>query len=104
MPGRITDNTGTLEKFTGKERDEALGLDYFGARYYDASVGRWLSVDPLASQYPSLSPYNYAANNPLVFVDPNGMFLDWIFNLEIEEYVWKSDVTSVESRRKAMNM
>jgi len=39
-------------KFTGKERDEEFGLnlDYFGARYYDGQVGRWISVDPLANK------------------------------------------------------
>ena len=61
-------------KFTGKELDEEQGLDwyYFGARYYDASIGRWLSLDPLAGKYQSLSPYNYVANNPLLFVDYDG--------------------------------
>jgi RHS repeat-associated protein len=49
--------------------------DYFGARYYDARVGRWLSVDPMALKYCSWSPYHYAANNPVHVIDPNG--LDW---------------------------
>ena len=57
--------------FTGKEKD-ASELYYFGARYYDARIGRWLSVDPLAGKYPGLSPYNYVADNPLKFIDPNG--------------------------------
>jgi RHS repeat-associated protein len=59
-------------KFTGKERDVETGYDYFGARYYDSRIGRWLSVDPLAEKYPDLSPYNYAADNPLKYIDPNG--------------------------------
>ncbi len=42
------------------------------ARYYDPQTGRWLSVDPLAGKYPSLSPYNYVANNPLKHIDPDG--------------------------------
>lgn len=44
----------------------------FAGRYYDAAVGRFLQVDPHAHKYPSLSPYNYVANNPLKFIDPDG--------------------------------
>jgi len=64
-------------KFTGKERDEETGLDYFGARYYDSDLSLWLSVDPMSDKYPSLSPYNYCAWNPLVLVDPDGNDLGW---------------------------
>jgi RHS repeat-associated protein len=62
----------TKETFTGKEQDIESNMHYFGARYYDAGAGRWLSVDPLAYKYRSYSPYNYALNNPHRFVDPNG--------------------------------
>ena len=44
----------------------------FGARYYSSDLSIWLSVDPMASKYPSLSPYVYCANNPVKLVDPNG--------------------------------
>ena len=79
MPQRNSAGANTLEKFTGKERDTEAGvnLDYFWARYYDGAIGKWLGIDPLVDQYPSLSPYNYAANNPLFFVDPNGKEI-WI--------------------------
>jgi RHS repeat-associated protein len=59
-------------KFTGKERDEETGYDYFGARYYDSDLSQWLSVDPMSDKYPSLSAYNYCAGNPLNAIDPNG--------------------------------
>lgn len=71
MPGR-TLGTGTKEGFTGKERDLETGLDYFGARYYLAALGRWGSVDPLAEKHPEWSPYNYVLENPMVLVDPDG--------------------------------
>ena len=60
--------------FTGKERDEETGYHYFGARYYDSeALTGWLSVDPMSDKYPSLSPYNYCAWNPIKVMDPNGM-------------------------------
>ena len=56
-------------KFTGKEEDKS-GLYYFGARYYDPEFGRFTQIDPLYD--PLESPYVYAKNNPLRFVDPTG--------------------------------
>ena len=60
--------------FSGKERDMETGLSYFGARYYDAGLSIWLSVDPMSDKYPSLSAYNYCAWNPVMLVDPDGRF------------------------------
>ena len=62
--------------FTGKERDSETGLSYFGARYYDSDLMTgWLSVDPLADKYPSLSPYAYCGWNPIKLVDPDGRMI-----------------------------
>ena len=58
--------------FSAKERDVETGLSYFGSRYYSSDLSIWLSVDPMASKYPGLSPYVYCANNPVKLVDPNG--------------------------------
>ena len=59
--------------FTGKERDEETGYGYFGARYMDHELMTgWLSVDPLADKYPSISPYAYCTWNPIKLVDPEG--------------------------------
>ena len=59
--------------FTGKERDSETGFSYFGARYYDSDLMTgWLSVDPMADKYPSLSPYAYCGWNPIKLVDPDG--------------------------------
>ena len=61
-----------LYKFTGKERDNESNLDYFGARYYESTSGRWLSVDPLRDKYPGWSGYNYVMDNPINLVDSTG--------------------------------
>jgi RHS repeat-associated protein len=62
--------------FNGKEKvTEITGnsSDYdFGARIYDARIGRWLSVDPLTSKTPSYSTYNYCFNNCITYIDPDG--------------------------------
>lgn len=61
-------------KFTEKERDTETNYDYFGARYYDSEIGRWLSVDPLREMQQGWTPYHYSYNNPLKFSDPDGRF------------------------------
>ncbi len=59
--------------FTGKEKDEETGYGYFGARYMDHELlTSWLSVDPMADKYPSISPYAYCVWNPIKSVDPDG--------------------------------
>ena len=59
--------------FTGKETDCETVYSYFGARYYDPTLlTSWTAVDPMADKYPSLSPYNYCAWNPIKIVDPDG--------------------------------
>ncbi len=59
-------------QFNGKERDEMTGLQDYGFRSYDQRVGRFMSVDPLASQRTWTSPYNFVQNSPLWRVDPTG--------------------------------
>ena len=68
--------------FTGKERDEESGYDYFGARYYDSRLlTSWLSVDPKAHWYPYLNPYLYSGGNPIKNVDKNGGWFETAWDL-----------------------
>ena len=84
-------------KFTGQEYDEELGLYYFGARYYDPAIGRFISADsivPSASDAQTFNRYTYARDNPIVYVDPTGHFLDFIGNFF--SAVW-SGITTIGS-------
>jgi RHS repeat-associated protein len=80
----IADSTGNHYKFTGKERDTESGLDYFFARYYSQSLGRFMTPDwsatPVLVPYATLGNpqtlnlYSYVENNPITGTDPDGHF------------------------------
>ena len=70
---------GVLDIFkTGGEQKQVqmMGNYYYGARYYNPTWSVWLSVDPKAHWYPSMSSYNFTANNPVILVDPNGQWVE----------------------------
>ena len=77
-----TNSDATEHHFTGKERDAESGNDYFGARYYASSMGRWLSPDWSAKEEPvpyakldnpqTLNLYAYVGNNPITHIDLDG--------------------------------
>ncbi len=77
--GKLTGSTGTLInhfQYTGREFDSETGLYYDRARYYDASVGRFISEDPIGFQG-GIDFYAYTLNNPVNWIDP--------FGLEVQE-------------------
>ena len=74
-PGTSVVNTGQPNRYTGKpyDVDDGLNLYYYGARYYDATLGRFTQTDPSRGKYPEWGPYVYALDNPLRFIDPDGL-------------------------------
>lgn len=60
-------------RYVGKEKDNESGLYYYGARYYAPWTYRFVSVDPLAANYPHYTPYQYAGNKPINFIDLDGL-------------------------------
>ncbi len=70
-------DSSLTHKFTGQEEDEETGLYYYGARYYDPAIGRFVSADsmvPSPGNPQNLNRYTYCLNNPLIYTDPTGHF------------------------------
>ena len=79
---------GVRQHYTSKERDAETGLDYFGARYYGSTQGRFTSVDPAIESAKGTTPqswnrYAFAFNNPLRYIDPLGL---WAYEIQYEYY------------------
>ncbi len=100
MESRVYPERNEMESRVYPERNEmesrgsgVEGYDY-GARWYDPTIGRWGGVDPLAEKYVNISPYTYVANNPLIYIDPTGAYIDAASQEE-----WDKQTAKVEKRR-----
>ena len=76
LDGRTMQGDAYRYGFNGMEKDDEVkggGNSYdFGARIYDPRLGQWLSLDPLVTKYPALTPYGFCSNNPIIFIDFDG--------------------------------
>lgn len=99
----LSDNKYT---FSSKEYDPITGLHYFGARYYDKQIGRWLTPDPMGFvDGPNL--YAYVSNNPVNYSDPNGLFINPItnqvimfFHYNVRDHFNKGTPTSIQQAKE----
>lgn len=89
-PVCVSDVRLAPSRSTGKEHDNESGNDYFGARYYASSIGRWMSPDPsrlsaFIENPQSWNRYEYSNNNPLRWVDKNGLWFTSIHKEIIDQ-------------------
>ncbi|NQD72836.1 RHS repeat-associated core domain-containing protein, partial [Sphingobacterium shayense] len=96
--GAGLNTASNLYKYNGKEKQVELKLDQldYGARFYNAEIGRWSVIDPLGEMFEDGSLYNYGLNNPLLMVDPTGLLTDTTY---VGQSIAPVDVTARKPNR-----
>lgn len=98
------ESTGAIvqnKKYNGKEWIEMHGLDEYDsqARMYYPAIMHTTTLDPLAEKYYNISPYAWCGNNPVNYIDPFGMDMDWVEDKNHHVY-WDDNAKSQETTKK----
>jgi len=98
--GGVFASTGNAQpyKYNGKEYDSKKGLNWYdyGARHYDAALGRFTTVDPSVENYYSTSPFTYCLNNSLNYIDPLGTDTVDVKDIDWNKFDPKKDVVALD--------
>ena len=110
MPGIWMNDGGALDnpyKYNGKELNGDFGLGWYnyGKRWYEPAVGRFPSVDPIISDFPYVTPYNYAENEPVASIDLHGLQRYIVTNqYDNTQRISQTTITTVQNGNSLVNV